>query len=66
MGEQLPGEKRIERLIVRVEETERIRLEQRAQREGVPVSFVHRKALRAYLELEDPAEEYLPPPRRLG
>ena len=61
--ERLPGEKRVDRLIVRVEETERIRLEERAEREGVPVSFVHRRALRAYLELEDPTDEYLPPHR---
>lgn len=62
--EVLPGEKRNDRLIVRVEETERVRLEERAQREGVPVSFVHRKAIRQYLELEDPEDEYLPPVRK--
>jgi hypothetical protein len=63
--QMLPGEKRIEWLGVRVEEAERKALEDRARRDGVPTSVAHRQAIRHYLELEDPADEYLPPVRRL-
>lgn len=65
MAQKLPGEKRNDWLGLRVEEQERKALEERARQEGVPTSFVHRKAIRQYLELEDPEDEYLPPVRRL-
>lgn len=61
----LPGEKRIYQESTRVEEEERRAIQQRADREGVPRSFVMRQAIRQYLELEDPEDEYLPPVRRL-
>lgn len=60
----LPGEKRIYQESTRVEEEERRAIQQRADREGVPRSFVMRQAIRQYLELEDPEDEYLPPVRR--
>ena len=63
MAQKLPGEKRIDWLGLRVEEQERRALEERARRDKVPVSFVHRQALRQFLELEDPDDEYLPPIR---
>ena len=63
-GGKLPGEKRIAWLGLRVEEQERKALEDRARRDGVPVSQTHRRALRNYLELEDPDDEYLPPVRK--
>lgn len=63
-GGQLPGEKRIARLGVRVEERERKALEDRARRDGVPVAQTHRRALRDFLGLEDPDDEYLPPVRK--
>lgn len=60
----LPGEKRIFQESTRVEEAEREAIQCRADREGVPRSFVVRQAIRHYLELEDPEDEYLPPVRR--
>lgn len=61
----LPGEKRIYQECTRVEEAEREEIQRRADREGVPRSFVVRQAIRHYLDLEDPVDEFLPPTRRL-
>lgn len=60
----LPGEKRICRVSVRVEETERNRLIELADQRGVDTSVVHRDALRKYLELEAPTNEHFSPPRK--
>jgi len=62
---RLPGEKRIYQESTRLEEAEREEIQRRADQEGVPRSFIVRQAIRHYLELEDPADEYLPPIRRL-
>lgn len=64
MAQKLPGEKRIERLGLRVEEGEKRALEERAREENVPTSFIHRQALRQYLNLEDPDDEHFPPIKR--
>ncbi len=65
MERRLPGEKRIYQECTRMEEKEREALQRRADHDGVPRSFVVRQAIRHYLDLEDPVDEFLPPIRRL-
>jgi hypothetical protein len=63
MAQQLPGEKRICFLGLRVEETEYKKLYQQADEERISASQIVRRAIRKELELEDPTDEYLPPHR---